>query len=1279
MFTNYKVLSVYIFLVSIFAVPQLSFAETADVQCSSVGYTVTTINGIFTDERGAVSNRDALEYKIGKDYKGEKVVVDYLLNPSHIGGIGDIAKVAYQGAFDQEIVEDYDLVEMLKSASEKVHTQKLLLVAHSQGNFYANSFYDVVTKQAGGIPEESIGVYSVATPASRVAGEGKWLTSDTDTIIAKVVGRIPFKKIMEPNTHIELQPGDDSNGHDFKDIYLKYRSNKIVSDIQSSLDKLSANSIQNEQLPCLTPPELTRAHKIEGELFAMVDPAASVGVGAVVVVVRGAYQVSGALAGIATNAVSALGSALNSIIKLPAGVSDSLTASNLAGPVVAMLPQNNLATEPPVAPIINNESASEVDGEMVSVRESASSLNASFVLSPEQTDGLDINATQIITKISTSPEPYHDYGGGRSDSLAIVPPTVVLPDANLETKPPSDVTPPESPVIVSPADWTEIFTVSAFVFQGTAEASSTISTDFNLATTTADMAGVWQMALDFSEGQTTVRFFATDSAGNQSSSTDVSLFVDSIAPQTPELSIAECAASLSEDGCLVATTTLILNWQNNNDDLDYYELSYGDTVSTTTAASQTLNLSDNASYDFSLRARDRAGNWSETATASAIVNTMPVIINEVAWAGTAASTNDEWVELYNRTPLLIELGQWSFGAEDGTPYINLVGEIAPESYFLIERGDEDEAISDIEADLSVAFSGTGYGSGLEDNGEMLSLLYFPQEYATTTMDKTAIALSGAWPGGDKNLRRSMERVSPDARGDLASSWSTNNGLIRNGLDEDGDPISGTPKARNSVNYLIAKGEPYISSDVVLSKKNSPYLVNNTLQVFQPGASLAIESGVVIKFYNDAGFKINGSVEARGTADEPIVFTAWRDDEYGGDLNGDEDSTFPAAGAWYGISVSSASGNTVFENAIFRYGGKYYNGVGNHKANLYIENTDGASVTNSVFEYSKVYGMHLLNSSSVIENSDFNFNNYFGETAAAGLFAEDDRSAIHANFFSQNRYGLYLSGSEADVENNNFSQNSGYAAYSSGFLGKFYGNVGLSNGINGIAIADTLTRTGGTAELFANALPYVVGSAYPVVTASSTLNVDSGVIVKSQNRISVSGNLAINGENSEDIIFTSVYDDAAGGDTNNDATTTVPASSQWYGIDVRPGGSMNARGFTVRYAGSEAYGGANSGGIMLNDAVANLNDALFDANYPSGIYAANGSEVNLTNARFENHNKIGAWGRKAAFEFVNSGILLANVSFVNNFLGVMGDLLSSVIASGVEFINNTATTSPANLF
>lgn len=266
-----------LFISILITIPIISLAANV---CSQNGYTVATINGILTDDAGAKENKRVLEFKLGKEYMGESIDVQYLLNPSHLGGIGDLAMAAYQKALEDETVSDYDLIEMLNSASQKVQTKKLLLVAHSQGNFYANSFYDTVADKVGGVPAQSIGIYSVATPADRVAGEGKWLTSDTDRVIAWYVGHIPGKKIKATNTSIAEASGswDPIAGHDFAKVYLEYRGDKIVSNIKESLSQLSADNTRSENASCIEQPKLTIVHKIEGSILAVADPLAALAV-----------------------------------------------------------------------------------------------------------------------------------------------------------------------------------------------------------------------------------------------------------------------------------------------------------------------------------------------------------------------------------------------------------------------------------------------------------------------------------------------------------------------------------------------------------------------------------------------------------------------------------------------------------------------------------------------------------------------------------------------------------------------------------------------------------------------------------------------------------------------------------------------------------------------------------------------------------------------------------------------------------------------------------------
>ncbi len=215
--------------------------------CSTYGYTVLFVNGMLTTEEQALANKNTLAYILPKNFNGEKVKVDYIYNPKHLNGFLDLIDVVNQGIFNQD--EDLDLVTMLESARYKIETQKVLFVAHSQGNFYANTFFEKLSKSKDGIPKESMAVYGVASPDSYVAGGGRYITSDTDGIILGLVARV--KNILPPNVHIDLSKEPDSDGHSFSGIYLKYKGEKISKDIQYSLSKLRNNKVQLENSECI--------------------------------------------------------------------------------------------------------------------------------------------------------------------------------------------------------------------------------------------------------------------------------------------------------------------------------------------------------------------------------------------------------------------------------------------------------------------------------------------------------------------------------------------------------------------------------------------------------------------------------------------------------------------------------------------------------------------------------------------------------------------------------------------------------------------------------------------------------------------------------------------------------------------------------------------------------------------------------------------------------------------------------------------------------------------
>ncbi len=175
-----------------------------------------------------------------------------------------------------------------------------------------------------------------------------------------------------------------------------------------------------------------------------------------------------------------------------------------------------------------------------------------------------------------------------------------------------------------------------------------------------------------------------------------------------------------------------------------------------------------------------------------------VVINEVAWGGTQASAADEWIELFNTTPVTLSLLGWRLAAVDGSPDIALGGEIAPYGFYLIERTDDD-TVSDIPADLTCPF-----GYGLNNSGESLLLLD-----ATGALVDTANGDGGSWPndgeGGAPSFR-SMERVTPTTP-DEDSAWVSNDGSVVNGLDADGAPINGTPRAHNAAFLPVFSQHP----------------------------------------------------------------------------------------------------------------------------------------------------------------------------------------------------------------------------------------------------------------------------------------------------------------------------------------------------------------------------------------------------------------------------------------------------------------------------------------
>lgn len=163
-----------------------------------------------------------------------------------------------------------------------------------------------------------------------------------------------------------------------------------------------------------------------------------------------------------------------------------------------------------------------------------------------------------------------------------------------------------------------------------------------------------------------------------------------------------------------------------------------------------------------------------------------VLINEVAWAGTAANTDHEWIELYNTTASAIDFDAypWTLESLDGTFSVALSGTLPANGYFLLERNED--AVADVASDQ--LYSGTLVNSGMQ-------LVLYDNSVTFHTLVDTANANGGAWPAGSSSMHATMERIG--TMPDSDTSWRTNDGITKYGQDADGNPIWGTPKNLNA--------------------------------------------------------------------------------------------------------------------------------------------------------------------------------------------------------------------------------------------------------------------------------------------------------------------------------------------------------------------------------------------------------------------------------------------------------------------------------------------------
>ena len=192
------------------------------------------------------------------------------------------------------------------------------------------------------------------------------------------------------------------------------------------------------------------------------------------------------------------------------------------------------------------------------------------------------------------------------------------------------------------------------------------------------------------------------------------------------------------------------------------------------------------------------GTPTQTATPTATFtpsSSMSIIISEVAWMGTTASSTDEWIELFNPGSVAINITGWVLSTTDNSFSVTLNGTVPAGGYFLLERTDDD-TIKDIAANQI-------YSGSLDDKGKKLVL-----KVSNIIIDSANnyVGAATAWPAGNNTTKCSMERRPTIVDSKIA--WITNDGnVLKNGLDANGNPICGTPKNANWANIVTPTPTP----------------------------------------------------------------------------------------------------------------------------------------------------------------------------------------------------------------------------------------------------------------------------------------------------------------------------------------------------------------------------------------------------------------------------------------------------------------------------------------
>lgn len=293
------------------------------------------------------------------------------------------------------------------------------------------------------------------------------------------------------------------------------------------------------------------------------------------------------------------------------------------------------------------------------------------------------------------------------------------------------------------------------------------------------------------------------------------------------------------------------------------------------------------------------------------------------------------------------------------------------------------------------------------------------------------------------------------------------------------------------------------SDTIYVIADNNFFINGTLTI-QPGTLIKLQEpgiGDGISLRSDA------QIIAIGTADNPIIFTSFKDDGHGGDTNEDGSASVPGSGDWSYITTLGED-DSQFTYCNFFYGGSGVN----------------------------AYTLDLGKSQNTIVNHCSFINNLGGQPGdniygVLNANKAGKETRIANNTFYNNIIPLSI-GLEIDLDNTNAFHND-----------LAPNEINLNNGI----FVYTANQLSDEITWEEDEVAFVFNDAFVTFLTGSSLTLGDNVVIKfyPDNMITVNDGVNINQGNN--VFFTSIFDDAKKGDTNGDLAATEPAEEDWVGI------------------------------------------------------------------------------------------------------------------------------------